>query len=409
MLAVVLVLGLVPWAVGGRPRSGDADPSPTPTARPTLRSAASWAAEFDGQWRVKQPSVLAQAGTGDSWQQYSLAYYVDGLTSAYLATGRTGYVRDGLALLDAVADSSVPSRDLPASRFRDRFRGWASQNPENRGDEVALYESYLWRYGTGLLRVVRQDPALYGDPAIRADYDRLLALAAQDVFEKWRSRGAGTYIQRERVHLSAHWGLIALNLYLVTPDGEARRHYAEVVRQLMSGAPESGNPGLRQQLVASPTEPTAWFWSDVWGSYEMPGQDVSHGNAVVTFAVEAHDLGVAMSEQDLARFTRTFSAVVWPRPGPGAYAVSGAGRGIGWFSDGFVKLGRYDAHLQRRLEDHEPANSQFFAAMALNAAILSCEDGQGSPAAGDGAAAAPPACRPPVGLSAVEADLGPPS
>ena len=72
----------------------------------------------------------------------------------------------------------------------------------------------------------------------------------------------------------------------------------------------------------------------------------------------------------------------------GAAHVDGSGAGTGWFSDGFVKLGRYDAALQARLEPHQPANGQFYAAMALNAAVLGC-----SPEARDGLDAAP-ACRP---------------
>jgi hypothetical protein len=337
--------------------------------------------------------VRAWASTGDSSQHYPLAYSVDALTSAYLATGRTAYVTDGLALLTAVADSSRPSTQLPDSRFRDGYRGWASRLEQDGGDEVALYESYLWRYGTTLLRVVRQDPTLWGRPELRRSYERLLAVAVRDVFDKWWSRGANSYIYRERVHLSAHWALVALNLSLLqdTSDSSGQRwaRYAAVVRQFVQGTPADRQPGLRVQLVPSPVDPAAWFWSDVWGSYELPGQDVSHGNAVVTFAVEAHDLGAGLTDADIRRFGRTLASVVWPRPGPGAAHVDGSGTGTGWFSDGFVKLGRYDAALQARLESHQPANGQFYAAMALNAAVLGC---------GRGGSDAPPACRPRQGL-----------
>jgi hypothetical protein len=202
---------------------------------------------------------------------------------------------------------------------------------------------------------------------------------------------------------------VALNLYLVSPDAAARERYAEVVRSFVEGSPANGQPGLRRQLVANPTEPTAWFWSDVWGSYAMPGQDVSHGNGVITFAVEAHDHGVGLGQDDLRRFVRTFTEVVWPRPGPGAHYVGGAGTGTGWFSDGFVKLGRYDARLQRRLETHQPANGQFFAAAALNAAILSCTGPPSAQVPESAVDPQPPACRAPVGLNDVGIGLRPPA
>ncbi len=51
--------------------------------------------------------------------------------------------------------------------------------------------------------------------------------------------------------------------------------------------------------------------------------------------------------------------------------VDGTGSDNGWFSDGFVKLGRFDAATQRRLEDHRVVNGQFAANMALNARVLS--------------------------------------
>jgi hypothetical protein len=47
------------------------------------------------------------------------------------------------------------------------------------------------------------------------------------------------------------------------------------------------------------------------------------------------------------------------------------GQDNGWFSDGFVKLGRYDRATQRRLEDHQIVNAQLAANMALNAKTLS--------------------------------------
>jgi hypothetical protein len=367
-----------------------------PTSTAQLRSPTAWADAFDEQWRLTRAQVQAWAASGDSWQQYRLSYSVDALTSAYLATGRVSYVEDGLALLDAVAATSRPSAELAGSRFHDGFRGWASGLKEDGGDEVPLYESYLWRYGTGLLRVVRQDPALWSRPSLRRSYRRLLPVAVRDVFGKWWARGPESYIYRERVHLSAHWALIAMNLELLDASQQRRTRYARVIREFVDGSAAERRPGLRTQLVASPFDPRAWFWSDVWGSYDLPGQDVSHGNAVVSFAVEAHDLGIAITDKDVERFARTLTAIVWPQAGPGAEHVDGSGTGTGWFSDGFVKLGRYDAALQARLEAHQPANGQFYAALALNAAVLGC-----GAAGGDRA----PACRPRQGLLPVEPSL----
>ena len=397
---MLLAVCLAPWLAG----APDGKPSGMSLSKmePSLRPAGAWAEAFDDQWRQTRGQVQSWARSGDSWQHYSLAYSIDALTSAYLATGRTSYVQDGLDLLADVIATSRPSTELRDSSFHDRYRGWASHFPQDRGDEVALYESYLWRYGTGLLRVVRQDPVLWEQPSLRTAYAGLLAAATQDVFDKWWSRGADSYIYRERVHLSAHWALIAINLSLIDPTPSRRAHYVDIVRRFVQGSVASGEPGLRTQLVPSPVDPAAWFWSDVWGSYDLPGQDVSHGSAVVAFAVEAHSLGI-LSDDDLGRFRRTFTAVVWPRAGAGAGFVDGSGEGSGWFSDGFVKLGRYDAGLQARLEQHQPANGQFYAALALNAAVLAC--GHSATWAGTDGVLLPPACRPTQGLLPVDPSL----
>jgi hypothetical protein len=101
---------------------------------------------------------------------------------------------------------------------------------------------------------------------------------------------------------------------------------------------------------------------------------------------------VDWSEGDMQRFADTFRYVIWPavpRPGQprGAAYVDGSGRGVGWFSDGFVKLGRFDPALQVRLQRNlRGQDPQYLANGALNAALLGCHSGLPG-------ATRPPACR----------------
>jgi hypothetical protein len=54
--------------------------------------------------------------------------------------------------------------------------------------------------------------------------------------------------------------------------------------------------------------------------------------------------------------------------------VDGSGTGTGWFNDGLIKLGRYDANLQRRFETHTVGlNTQYYGNGALNASILGAQ------------------------------------
>jgi hypothetical protein len=361
------------------------------TAPVTLRPVAQWATLFDRFWQGERASQEALSRSRDSWDHYELSYAVDALTAAYLATGRVDYVDDALSLVENVVAGAEPSTSLPHSQYHDPYLGWASR--QEGGEEVPLYESYFWRYATSLLRVIHNTPALAEDAALQPRYQRLVDFAERDIVEKWYRRGADDNIFRSRTHMAAHWAMITMNLAEVTTSPARRQLYRSIEARI--------DDELHHQLTVLPGRPGAYFWSDVWGSCRRPGQDVSHGNGVIAYVVEAHDQGqAAWSDADLARFVRTFADVIWPADGqgdgPGSDFVDGSGRGDGWFSDGFVKLGRYDPALQARLENHEPANDQFYANGALNAAILLCPDAAGSPGSPGPAGQAPGAGVPPV-------------
>jgi len=357
----------------------------------TLRSAQAWAAMFAAQWTGERAQAEAWSRSADSWDHYGLSYSVDALTAAYLATGRAEYIDEGLRLLENVVASAKPSTDLPTSTFRDQYRGWVSA--QENGKEVPLYESYLWRYGTGLLRVIRQDPELWQDQARQARYTAVLAFVERNVVEKWQARGADENIYRSRTHLVAHWALICLQLSRITTDDQRRRSYLATMQAIDNDLPNAPS-SLRGQLRMNPRYPAAYVWSDEWGKTGGRAQDMSHGNGVIAYVVEAHAAKVDWTDRDMDRFVHTFTDAIWPatpRAGQpeGADAVDGTGTGNGWFSDGFVKLGRFDPVLQQRLETHDVGRSvQFLANNALNVALLACQ--------GIAPSAAPrttPACR----------------
>jgi hypothetical protein len=328
---------------------------PPPAAR--LKTVAQWAAVFEQSWDYQWSNSLPMSRSADSWDHYDLSYSVDSCIAMFRATGERRYLDRALTFVENVAASATPSAALPDSGYHDRYRGWGSSKSGQGGDEVPLYESYFWRYGTALLVAMR-------DAGITTDrYRRLLDFAEVHVFEKWFARDPGETIYRERTHMAAHWALIALNLSRVTADPARRARYLEVVATV--------DRQLRGQLRRNPVEPTAYFWSDRWGSAARPGQDVSHGNGVLAYLVEARDRGTAWTAADLAAFSALLTRVIWPGGETYRGFVDGSGSDNGWLSDGFVKLGRSDPAVQLRLDDHRVVNDQFAANMALNARILS--------------------------------------
>ncbi|MCO8276583.1 hypothetical protein M1L60_38995 [Actinoplanes sp. TRM 88003] len=324
-----------------------------------LKSVSHWAGVYLRGWDYTARVGLPLSRSADSWDHYEVSYTVDASVAMFRATGERRYLDRSLQFVENVVGS--------ARSMRGGYLGWTSAQED--GDEVPLYESYFWRYGTGLLVAMRENAAVYGDPAYRARYDRLVSFAEKHIFEKWYSRGSDDTIYRERTHMTAHWALIALNLSRVTADAGRKQRYLSVVADVDQHVPgQSG--GLRQQMRRHPVEPTAYFWSDRWGSAERPGQDVSHGNGVMAYVVEARDRGTTWTQADLAAFSSLLTRVVWPGGTTYKAYVDGSGADNGWFSDGFVKLGRSSPGVQQRLESHRVVNDQFAANMALNARLL---------------------------------------
>jgi hypothetical protein len=346
-------------------------PHPSPD-RSDLRPVSHWAGVYRQGWQHEYEENLPETRSGDSWDHYDASYVVDANVAMFRATGEDRYLDRALEYVENVAGSARESSSFPGSQFRDKYRGWVSLRPDldHPGDEIPLYESYFWRYATALLVVMRESPAVYRDAGYRARYRRLLQFAETDVFEKWYSRGPLDNIYRERTHMAAHWALIAMNLSLTTEDPARRARYQEVVDNIDLHLPDV-RASLRGQLRRNPVEPTAYFWSDVWGSARRPGQDVSHGNGVMAYLVEARDRGRNWTVDDMAAFSALLTKVIWPSGRIYREFVDGTGSDNGWFSDGFVKLGRYDPAVQRRLDDHKVVNGQFAANMALNVRLLS--------------------------------------
>jgi hypothetical protein len=336
-----------------------------------LRTVAAWESLFLGIWNSTHTNDwLPRSRSLDSYQFYNLGYGIDGNTAMYRATGKTQYLDRALLYINNMVNNARVSSSLRTSQYKDSYLGWTSSSLGTSG-EVPLWESYCWRYVTRTLRVIRETPTLYSNPTYRSQYDRLLAFTERNMFEKWYRRGANANIYRVRTHMVAHWALIALDLSRMTTDATKRALYLQVLNNINRDLPNSTS-SLRQQMRPNPRNSAAYFWNAVWGSTSQPGQDMAHGNGVMAYIVEANQAGVEWTNDDMRKFVATLNNVAWPSTGRYANYVDGSGTGNGWYSDGWIKLGRYDANLQRRIEAHTVGRTiQFYGNGALNARILS--------------------------------------
>ncbi len=328
-----------------------------------------WQERFDADADALYERSLDESESADSWDYYQLAYGIDAYTAMYQATGETRYLDTALELITNMVSDARPSSSIETSQYRDRYMGWTSEREDVRGEEVALFESYNWRYVTRTLRVMRQTPTIYDDPAYRAQYERLLNFTEVNIFEKWYARGADETIYRNRTHMAAHWAYISVDLFTLTADEARRVRYREVFSKIDRDLPNYSS-SLRDQLQITGSDPPAYFWSAVWGGSGRPDQDVSHGNGVIAYVVEAHELGSEWTATDMARFSATLTELILRDDGTSAEYVDGTGDGRGGFADGFVKLGRFDPAVQTRLQEHGVQNAHYYANMALNATVL---------------------------------------
>lgn len=362
-----LVLGLVIALVGC---SAPTPPPPAPLPPPSepLLPVTHWQALFDETADAAREQSRQLSRSTDSFDFYNLSYHIDANVSMFEATGEARYADVALELAENMVASARPSSSISTSEFQDGYLGWTSQEPDVRGLEVPLFESYAWRYVTRLLRVLRTSP-LYADGAYRDRYQKVLEFTETNIFEKWYSRGAADFIYRSRAHMAAHWAYISLDLTQLTTDESRRAQYREVVDNIDNSLPDHPS-SLRGQLRTSHTDPMAFWWSDAWGEMIGPGQDIAHGNGVISYVVESRDLNAGWTADELDRFSRTLTSFVLGSKRDYPEYVDGSGRGNGWIADGFVKLGRYNPAVQAVLEDYGVQNSQYHAAMALNAKIL---------------------------------------
>jgi hypothetical protein len=352
--SAVVVLAVLVTAVASAARSNNnlpavrvfTPPHAAPPPATPIQPVGYWVQKYQENWDDIFRMALPLSKSADSWNHYEVSYEVDADTAMFRATDDTKYLDRALTYIDNVVATARPSSSLSGSQYHDKYLGWVSAQENNT--EVPLYESYFWRYATTTLRVMRQTAAVYNDPKYRAEYERLLNFAEVDIFEKWYARGTDN-VYRSETHLVSHWALIAVNLSAITTDAKRRAQYRTVVANIDNHLPNAPS-SLRQQLIRSPADSSAYFWSADWGSFRRPGQDVSHGNGVIAYVVEAADQNVDWTATDMNRFLEVLTHVISPRDGGFPAYVDGTGSDNGWISDGFVKLARYRAAAKHQLE-----------------------------------------------------------
>lgn len=339
-------------------------------AAPRYTTVADWERAFLG---ITSDPWLPLSTSGNSDDYYNLAYGVDGYSAMFQATGKTAYLDKALGYIFNVIDDARPGTAFANSAWRDSYLGWwavAFNEQWSKG------ESYLWRYVTRLLRIMKARPGLLAIARYRDAYNRILAFSGQHIFDKWYNRQGKlfplSHIYRVNTHMSAHWAYIGLDLALLTGNVTRRQRCWLVFNNINHGPVPYYGSSLRQQLIAHPVVSGGVFWNWTWGQFGTPGSDVSHAGNVVSYIVEGVECGYEWTRDDINKLIITLNGAVWPASRTTlAQYIDGSGVGNGWLSDGWIKLGRFSGTLQDRFANHGVGRThQFFGNGALNAAVL---------------------------------------
>ncbi|MEM9193839.1 MAG: hypothetical protein AAGF12_31985 [Myxococcota bacterium] len=301
----------------------------------------------------------------DSWLIYESGYHWEGYVSMYEATGDTRYLDRMLEYTDNWIETSRPSNELPGSYGESRFRGWISMtHPRANNNEYPLFESYGWRFVAKLLYLMD------GEPGYEEQFQKLLEFTETHIWDKWYSRGT-RHLYRQNTHMASHWAYIGMFLGEVTRSATRREQCREVAANIShQGLPNFDDHSLRSQIVDGVALPGAAFWHPNWGLFDLPGSDVSHGEAVVTFVVEAYEFGLGpWDAEDMGAMVAMFDMLVWAEGERASDYIDGSGVGSGWIH-GYVRLGRYDVPLHKRLESTNRNSIWHCGNMAASARVL---------------------------------------
>ncbi len=358
-----------------------------------LRSVAGWQALFDARSAADDSRVYSRLSTSsDSWDYYNLAFGVDAFTAMFRATGNTKYLDKSLSYVNNVIARAKPSSSLGTQAYGDSYLGWVSQRSDVKGQEVPLFESFLWRYVTEMLWAIHQNPTVYNAPAYKSQYDSILAFTERNIFDKWYTRndghgggGAGfPGMYRQNTNMASHWAFISLFVSKLTTDPTRQARARTVYTNIDGQMPVYGS-SLRHQFLHPAAAPAAYVWSSVWDASASLSrittsnvQDVPHASGEVAYIIDAYEFSTgAWTSTDITALSHTLTDLIWRKDGTYAAYVDGSGPGNGVVFDGFMKLGRYNAAIQKRLETYTGAISDnnyavisFLANGALNAKYL---------------------------------------
>ena len=342
--------------------------------KPSVNSVSWWEKQYDmaSDYAYANPRSLS----GHCFSHYEIARSLDGNVAMFRATGKTIYLDRALLYVENMISTSRTSLEMGsqyAGSATKNYRGWVTKvalEGRSVGNEYPLDEFYPWRYVCNLLG------AMNGLSAYAVRFNNILTFTEQHIWTKWWLRGPKDTIYRNVIHISSHAAQCALILRDLTSNATLRAQYQAALDNIDHlGISSYGGGNCRSQMQNHPNNANANCWNGYWlplGNSEPKGADVAHANGFLAYVVEAKDRGYSWTSSDITRFIELLG-VIWPSASLGyTYLKNDTTPWTRDYRDGFAKLGRYSAAVQRRMEGNPVGTgvAQHWGNGALNARIL---------------------------------------
>lgn len=309
--------------------------------------------------------AIERSKRGDAYHLMGTRRILGGINELIKAKNDPDLIDSQIKLIDAITESATPSSHLNSDKaFKDEYMGWLSltKSKEAYNEEVSLSESYSFLYIAEFLYILKQ----IGWTAESSDnetwWNKQVKFLEKNVWEKWIARSEKkygkkyTFFLRSRTHMGSHWAGIARFLEQISSNAEIRSTAKEVYTSYDT---------LLKRNLKDVGGRYVWnsTYDDVTGTDAVSAevvkvQDVSHGNHVVTYIINAYEQGdPSWTLDDINHLCATFKSAVYSPQARSFNTYVDGGKlqtdRTGFFiGDGWAKLARYDHEIYALCEEY---------------------------------------------------------
>ncbi|AGO48017.1 hypothetical protein Phi12:1_gp51 [Cellulophaga phage phi12:1] len=341
-----------------------------------LKTVSDLRDDFDGN-TSEDAYQLSLSNTNDDDDNYYLDFTT--YTNMYEATGEESYLDFAVQLFENKVSQS--------SLMVDGYYGWVRDADNSDGgitnggggtdgEEISLSQTRgFGRTAARMFWILNRATGYLAKNDNQTQFNTNYQWFKTNICEKWRSRGFN-HIYRIRTHMMSHWAQIGYFMNEIEPNAIYRKWYDDFNTDISDG---NYVGSMREQLrTVSLTGGDGYIWSGEWGNTTNTN-DVNHANAEVELMVIGAEYNDYWTLSDIDKIKRTFDQNIFVSATDGAEYIDGTtetdSRQV--WTQGWIKLGRFDAALQERLQTRrEDTDATFFyykrgiSEMAYNKAYL---------------------------------------